>query len=76
MGVADPYVAFCIDEAVWMWGRHVEFSLEEATEGTKTKAQASGKKQMVIARLFNEVSEEGEKKGPSGFRDPAMMIGG
>lgn len=36
--IDDEYTAFCLDEATWLWGSHVEGQLSEAT-----RPQPSGK---------------------------------
>jgi len=74
LGIDDPYTAFCVDEAVWMWGNHVESELNKATDGAKNKDQARSRLVAATRRLFTEEGEEGEKKGS--FRDPALMLGG
>lgn len=37
----DEYTAFCLDEATWLWGSHVEGELQEATRPKPTGKDAS-----------------------------------
>jgi len=79
-GVHDPYIAFCLDQAVYTWGRHVEYELHEATHkqgGPKSKpptpAQQRSRYALAMKRLMGDKTEE--KPAPGKFRDPAALVG-
>lgn len=75
MGLTDdPYVAYCLDEATWMWGRYVEQKLSESKKDAKNEQVAKQRVQMAVKELFGDDATEGQKR--SGFKDPAAIFGG
>lgn len=82
-------MAYCFDEAVFMWGTHVEGAISEAANSGKNKRQAEQKVQMVIRQLMygdlRGVAEESDsetpprlasvKQAPKKFRDPMSLLG-
>ena len=79
---AGSWEAFCFDEACFMWGRHVESTLRDATKKAKNENQAQTRAMMVMKRLMAEPEEEeeaGEESTPAPtgkFRDPAAKMKG
>lgn len=84
----DPYSAYCLDEACYLWGAHVETELEMASRdpkdlNRKEVKSAQNRRQLVYRRLMEGVEAGGptassveEKKTTSGrFRDPALLVG-
>jgi len=64
----DPWVAWCVNEAVFMFGRHVEHSMDEAEKAQTKPAQRSAARNRALQiAIGGEVS-----KGR--FRDPAEMV--
>lgn len=62
----DPYLAYCINEAIALWGAHVEAALNEASAPTlkaKEKAEQTkqrSKLQAVVKRLMEDPLPETE----------------
>lgn len=75
LGIGDPYVAFCLDEATFMWGRHVEGSMDEAASKTKNDNQRHAARLRVLNNLLTPKEKEpGTQPAPGKFRDPASMF--
>lgn len=83
----DPFTAYCLDEAVWMWGQHVENELEKAREGGKTAKQSANKMKMRFKSLMAEREDDTEAEvdpdfpkhlprqaAPKKFRDPMSLV--
>lgn len=89
--LADPYTAFCFDEATFMWGRYVEGELQRSQKGATSDKQAWSKVQMRFQALMREPEEdEGVQPvedhsdfpkhlkrtpAPGQFRDPMTLLG-
>jgi len=86
---SDPYTAYCFDEAVFMWGKHVEGELRSAQKGAKSDRQAAMKLEMRFRTLMHEEQETGEVESdehkdfpkhlkrtpaPARFRDPMTAL--
>lgn len=79
----DPYVAFCFDEAAYLWGQYVDGELDLASrdpkELKKSKMGAAMKRrEQVMKQLMSDPKNEKEpaRQTPSQFRDPALMFSG
>lgn len=55
---SDPFTAYCLDEAVFMWGTYVEGEISKAEKEAKTTQQAKNKIKLVIHRLLKEDEDE------------------
>lgn len=75
LGIADDdYTAYCLDEACFLWGSHVEGELEEAGANAKKPEEAKRKRQMKFKQLLTPRNEEGVQEAPKQYRDPAEML--
>lgn len=55
MGVLDDeYTAYCLDEATWLWGTHVEGKIQEVTQPVRS-GQEQAKHQTEEKRVKNEL---------------------
>jgi hypothetical protein len=86
----DAFVAYCFDEAVYIWGNHVRAQLEKARAEAKDGKQAKQKQELVFRRLIegkspyrelgSAIDAESRELPPvrpnprRSFRDPATMI--
>lgn len=72
LGIDDPYVAYCLDEAVIFFGLRLESMLEEATNPTPSKEerQAKDAQDRVLRQVFGDEINIAPKK----FADPALMF--
>ncbi len=66
---ADAYVAYCLDEAIFFFGTHVENELAEAEEKAKTKQSKKSARQRVINKYLGDAEKQ---KGA--FADPAKFM--
>lgn len=74
----SEYLAYCFDEAVYVFGTVVDAELNKAEKGAKGEKQAAGKRLSALNRMLNEgaaVDKEAEEAPkPTGrFRDPASL---
>lgn len=53
-GVGDPYTAYCLDEAAYLFGSHVESELRRVSDGVKKAKDAQRKRQQTLASLLAE----------------------
>ena len=60
MHLDDPYVAYCFDEVVLMWGSFVTHEVREAGEAKKTSKQksAEGKQDRKFKQLMGTPDEK------------------
>lgn len=56
LGVEDAYVSFCLNEACFEWGVHVESKLQSVTG--RNEQEKEGRRKLVLRSLM---SEEGPK---------------
>jgi hypothetical protein len=82
LGVSgDSYLSYCLDEAVFMFGRHVENEMNAAEEAAQGK-RAAAARQMALTNILRggehgrpSSAQEQDEVGPKqGFRDPASMF--
>jgi len=72
LGVEDPYAAYCIDQAVAYWGRHLESEMDKAERNTKNEDAATRARQAVLDRYMPRPENQ---KHTGNFSDPAAMFG-
>jgi hypothetical protein len=73
----DSYISYCVDEAVFMFGRHVENAMHEAEEATKNAKQKGAARQRALTTILNSAPDKGEgapSPDTKQFRDPASMF--
>lgn len=88
VSVSDPFVAYCLDESVYLFGRHVENKMDEAEatlKGNKVKPeQRIAKRRAALDSCLTAPVDDTEpvatrralKPPPGRFRDPAAFMGG
>lgn len=79
MHLDDPYVAFCLDEACYVWGRHVEYELDLASRDPKDLSrkeykQATARRTRTFDSLMNGEAESKPVPQKGRFKDPATMF--
>jgi hypothetical protein len=79
--LADPYVAYCIDEACYMWGHYVDYELDVAARDPKELNKkeiksATARRTRTFERLMEGEQAESRPVSVSRtqFRDPATMF--
>jgi len=75
LGIQGVYEAYCLDQAVWYAGTHIDADLNEAVDnaihsGSKSK-QHKGKADMARKRVMRKYF--GADEAPTQFADPAAM---
>lgn len=73
LGISDPYTAWCLDDAVYAWGMHVEAELEKASSEGSDEKQRKNKVKLAWRRLFPSEGEH-EEASTSQFRDPMSKL--
>jgi hypothetical protein len=63
------YVAYCVDQAVAYFGRHLDAELNSVD--AKDEADARWKRQAILDRYLSD----GKKPAKGRFADPAAMLG-
>ena len=86
VNIYDPYAAYCLDEATYIWGTHVEIELENSTRDKKENKEAKKaieKRQNRFQALMVEDEEvdpsKPQIKSPTSrkrFKDPADLFKG
>jgi hypothetical protein len=71
LGITDDYVAYCLDQAVGYFGRHLEAELEKAGSDAKNDDEAQWKRQLLLDRYLGE---EEDKPQRGRFADPSAML--
>lgn len=82
VGLTDPYEAYCLDEATYMWGRYVKNELEIARskikddkDGTKTQRAVDSKLQAILHPPVERPEGAEPAPVPKGqFRDPMQFL--
>lgn len=70
----DPYAAYCLDEAVYIWATHVERELDMSSKGAKNDKVALQKRQRKLTMLMiDDKGGETQASTPM-FRDPAARF--
>lgn len=70
LSIDDRYVAYCLDQAVGYFGRHLEAELEKAGNGAKNDQEAEWKRRLVMDRYMSDT----DKPQRGMFADPAAMM--
>lgn len=58
----NRYAAFCLDEAIVLWGETLEGELERATEKSKSRKAAEGKQKLVLEKWLGTNKKQGKKQ--------------
>jgi hypothetical protein len=71
MGVENTYAAYCLDEAIILWGESLEAELDRVESKAKTEKAAEGAKKLVLEKWlkmgsFSDRPQETEQQ----FRSP------
>lgn len=77
MGLSDPWVAYCFDEAAHTWGSHVENEMQTAENSQKEVEQKMFMRRSVLESLLTQPDENESAVGPAPARyaDPAALFG-
>lgn len=67
----DEYIAYCLNQAVFFFGRTVENEMEKAAESAKNEKAANAARDQVLQKIINR---PGPTATVSGFADPAKMF--
>lgn len=77
----DAYVSYCVDEAVFMFGRYVESAMHEAEEATKNAKQKAAARQRALTTILTSSAppKDGEQQAlpppdTKQYRDPAAVF--
>ena len=60
LGVENTYAAFCLDEAIILYGNALQNELDRVSNNAKTEKAAEGRRQLVLEKWLN--SEPGNNK--------------
>jgi hypothetical protein len=71
MGVDDDYVAYCLNEAVYFFGRSLEHMMDKAGDSAKNENAATSARERVLKQVL-EPPKPGAKA--AGFMDPAELF--
>lgn len=71
VGLTDPYTAWCLDEAVYIFANHVESKLAEAANRQKGEKQKAAAKQRMLTSLLADAADKEGEAAQGKFRDPA-----
>lgn len=82
LGLDDAYLSYCVDEAVFMFGRYVESEMQAAEDRTKNAKHKAGARQQALSAILNSpvASDTDEPDQPppppstKQFRDPAALF--
>lgn len=73
--IGDPYIAYCLNEACYMWGTYVDNEVNEVGEKPDRKMKdIMRKRQHRLTQLVTspeDLTAQSTKK----FRDPAEVMG-
>jgi hypothetical protein len=70
LNIEDPYIAFCLNQAVGYWGMTIESALDEV-DGKNSKEIAIKRKAVLRKWLY---PDSADKPQPGQFADPALMF--
>jgi hypothetical protein len=79
LSLDDPYVAYCFDEACYMWGHYVDYELDVASRdpkelNRKEYKSATARRTRTFERLMDGEQMEAKPVSRSQYRDPATMF--
>ena len=69
VGPENDYQAYCLDEAIYFFGSHIESELTKAEEKAKRPAAKISARQRVLVKYLGKESDQ-----KSGFADPAKLL--
>lgn len=69
LGIEDDYVAYCLDQAVGYFGRHLEAELSNVE--AKDNNEGEWKRRLILERYLGT---EEDKPSRGAFADPAAMF--
>lgn len=77
---SDSWGAYCVDEAVYLWGSKIDAELEKAgmdpKDLTDSKRLAAVRRREAVLERYLGDWDIGDKPVPKGvFRDPSTMFG-
>jgi hypothetical protein len=67
LGLTEVYEAFCIDEAVVLWGMHVRNEVQEVGEKKSSKQKAKEGQKATRLRSMLEATKDGARKFATPF---------
>lgn len=71
--IKDPFTAWCLNDAVYSWGTHVEATLKEAVKDAKNDKEAKSKHTLAWNKLFGDEAAEGSAEAKR-FKDPLSVM--
>jgi hypothetical protein len=71
----DPWLSWCLDEATYLWGRHLDSQVKEASQKGKTDKARQANAQRELTKWLSDPSRT-EQVVQGRFRDPAMLLKG
>lgn len=71
LGVQEPYEAYCLDEALYLWGSYIENTVAQAGTNINDKRMRQVTKDRMLSSLLAE-PDAPVKAGT--FRDPADLL--
>jgi hypothetical protein len=71
---ADPYAAWCFDEACFMFGRQVENELATATQHAKNDQEHHFHRSAALRRVLSDGPERPQEAPRGMFRDPRELL--
>lgn len=69
----DPWVMWCVNEAVFMFGRHVDHEMDKAEGSQQKPAQRSAARQRALQTAL-AINQRADVSTKGQFRDPAEMV--
>lgn len=57
VGVTDPYAAYCLDEAIYLFGNYVEAELRRVSDKAKNAKAAQRERAHMLATLLRDSDE-------------------
>lgn len=76
LGIDDDYIAWCLNEAVYIFSNHVESKMHEAEARAKGEKQKSAARQRILQMMLKDDTPGEEGPRPGTFRDPASGFSG
>lgn len=67
----DDYIAYCLNQAIYYFGRSVDQEMEKAASNAKNEKAANDARDRVLQKILNSAKPNTKI---SGFADPADMF--
>lgn len=74
VGLSDPYAAYCFDEAVYIFGTHVESELHAVSNKAKTAEEGQASRRNMLMHLLYDPPESGESSSSDYWHDPTDPV--